>query len=73
MNEITRSKLIQIWFMIVCVVIAAGVTLGTRVTAGTGAMLFLLCLVPPTIVLILWPGVQAPTAAEVLHEADTRP
>jgi hypothetical protein len=34
-------------------------------------MLLAMCLVPPAIVLVLWPGVQHhPTAAEVLHDAD---
>jgi hypothetical protein len=42
------------------------------VTVSTGVMLVALCLVPPAIVLMVWPGVQPRTASEVLHDADRR-
>jgi hypothetical protein len=70
LKDLTRSKVIQIWFVAVALVLAAGVALGVTVTAGTGAMLLALCLVPPAIVLVLWPAVQPRTVAEVLHDAD---
>jgi hypothetical protein len=54
-------------------VIVAGVALGATVTVGTGVILLALCLVPPIIVLLLWPGIQPPTAAEVLRGIDSRP
>jgi hypothetical protein len=54
----------------VTLVVVAGVALGAAVTIGTGAMLLALCLAPPAIILMLWPGVQAPTIAEVLHDAE---
>jgi hypothetical protein len=69
-KNITRSRLIQIWFAAMALVIVAGVALGVAVTIGTGAMLLALCLVPPAIILLLWPGVQTPTIAEVLHDAE---
>ena len=68
----TRSRLIQIWFAAVALVVVAGVALGASVTVGTGAMLLALCLVPPAILLMLWPAVQPPTVAEVLHDAEGR-
>jgi hypothetical protein len=69
-KNITRSRLIQIWFAAMALVIVAGIALGAAVTIGTGAMLLALCLVPPAIILLLWPGVQTPTIAEVLHDAE---
>jgi hypothetical protein len=48
------------------------VAFGAAVTVGTGAMLLALSLVPPAIVLLLWPRVQPLTAADVLHGRDRR-
>jgi len=70
LKDMTRSRLIQVWFAAVTLVVVAGVALGAAVTIGTGAMLLALCLAPPAIILMLWPGVQAPTIAEVLHDAE---
>jgi len=72
LRDMTRSRLIQVWFAAVALVVVAGVALGAAVTVGTGTMLFALSLVPPAIVLLLWPGVQPLTAAEVLHGGDRR-
>ena len=66
----TRSRLIQVWFAAVALVVVAAVALGAAVTIGTGAMLLALCLVPPAFILMLWPGVQTPTIAEILHDAE---
>jgi len=72
LKAMTRARLIQLWFAAVIVAIAIGVVLGASVSASTGAMLLALSLVPPAIVLLMWPGVQPPTAAEVLHDVDRR-
>lgn len=72
LKDMTRSRLIQAWFAALALVVAAALALGASVTVGTGAMLLVLCLVPPTIVLMLWPGVQPPTVAEVLHSVGGR-
>jgi hypothetical protein len=72
LNDMTRAKLIQFWFGAVVLIAVAGIASGASVSIGTGAMLVALCLVPPTILLFLWPGVQPATAAEVLHGIDRR-
>lgn len=72
LKNMTRSGLIQVWFGAVVLAVVAGVAVGASVTVGTGAVLLGLSLVPPTIVLLLWPGVQAPTAADVLYGPDRR-
>lgn len=71
-RDMTRSKLIQVWFATISLVVLAGVALGVTVTIGTAAMLLTLSLVPPAIVLVLWPGVQPMTAADVLYGPDRR-
>lgn len=72
LREMTRSKLIQFWFATMSLVVAAAVALGVTVTIGTAAILVALSLVPPAIVLALWPGVQPMTAADVLYGRDRR-
>jgi hypothetical protein len=72
LKDMTRSRLIQVWFAAVALVVVAGVAFGAAVTVSTGAMLLALSLVPPAIVLMLWPGVQALTAADVVHGRDRR-
>lgn len=70
LTNMTRSKLVQIWFTAVALVVAAGIALGVSMTIGTGVLLFALCLVPPAITLTLWPARQSPTIAEVIHDAE---
>ena len=50
----------------------AAVAFGAVVTLSTGAMLLALALAPALIVLLLWPGIQPPTASEVIHDTDRR-
>ena len=72
LNDITRSRLLQIWFAAVALIAVAGFALGASVTLSTGAILLALCLVPPAIIMKLWPGVQPQTIAQVLHDTDRR-
>jgi fatty acid desaturase len=72
LKNVTRSRLMQVWFAAVALVFAAALAFGVSVTMGTGATLLALCLVPPAVILMLWPGVQPPTIAEVLHDAERR-
>ena len=72
LRKMTRSKAIQLWFAAVGLVVVAGIAIGVSLTVGTGAMLLALCLVPPAIILMVWPGAESPTVAEVLHEAERR-
>jgi hypothetical protein len=70
--NITRSTLIQSWFAAVVLVAVTIVALGTDMTLGTAGLLLALSLVPPAIVMMLWPGPQAATAAEVLRDTERR-
>ncbi len=69
-RDMTRSRLIQVWFAAIALICAAGVTLGISVTMSTGMMLAALSLVPPAIVFMLWPGVQPRSASEVIHDTN---
>jgi len=68
LRTMTRSRLIQVWFTAVALIVVASVALGLTVTIGTGVMLAALSLVPPAIVLLLWPEVQPRSASDVLHD-----
>lgn len=72
LKNITRSKAIQVWFVTVALVAAAAVAFGARVTLETAATLAALCLIPPTIVLMLWPRDLTTTAGDVLRGIDRR-
>ena len=72
LRNMTRSRVIQVWFAAVALVVVGDVAFGAAVTVGTGAMLFALSLIPPAIVLLLWPGAQPITAADVLYGRDQR-
>ena len=70
-TPLTRSRLIQIWFVAVAVAIAAGVAFGVTVGMSTGVLLLAGCLVPPTILFIMWRDAP-PTVAEVLQAEERR-
>lgn len=72
LKTLTRARVIQIWFATIALIVAAGIAWGAAMTIGTAAMLAALCLVPPVILLVLWPAVEPPTVAELLHDAETR-
>ena len=71
-RELSRAKLMQIWMVAVVLVAVASLVLGVRVTVTTAAALLAFCLVTPAILLLLWPGAELPTIAEVLHDVDRR-
>jgi hypothetical protein len=73
LKNMTRSRLLQIWFAAVALIAAAGAALGADMTLGTWGLLLALSLVPPVLVLFLWPGAQPITASDVLHGTDRRP
>jgi hypothetical protein len=71
-NDMTRSRLLQIWFTAVVLLVVAGFALGASVTMGTGAILLALCLVPPAMIIKLWPSSQPQTIAQVLHQTERK-
>jgi hypothetical protein len=73
LKDITRNRLMGLWFATVAIVIASVAAMGVDVGVGTIAFLLTLSLVPPGIILALWRGaVAAPTVGDILYAADTR-
>jgi len=70
--DITRARVVQVWFSAVALIAVFWFTFGTAIGAGTTALLVGLSIVPPAILLILWPGVQPLTAAEVMRGTEPR-
>jgi len=70
--RVTRSRLIQGWFGLVVFVVVAAIAFDATVTVSTGVMLLALAVAPALVVLLLWPGVQPPTASEVIHGTSRR-
>jgi hypothetical protein len=73
LSNMTRTRVIQVWFAAVALIVAAAVAFGAEVNVGSGGMLLTLTLVPPLIVFLLWPGAQSLTAADVIRGTDRRP
>lgn len=71
LKALTRSTVIQVWFVGVAIAIAGGLASGVEVTMSTGVLLAASSLVPPAILLFLWREAP-PTVAEVIDSADRR-
>jgi hypothetical protein len=67
LKDVTRSKVLQVWFTALVLIAVAAFAMGVSVTLGTGALLLAFSLVPPAVVLMLWHRVPAPTAGDVLR------
>lgn len=72
LTDVTRSRLIQVWFATVLLIAVACVAFGLSVTVSTGAMLLAMSLVPLAVAVWLWPKVQPPTVGDVLRGTDRR-
>lgn len=71
-RQTTRSKVIQVWFATVTLIAVSAVAFGVTMAGSTLAMLLALSIVPPAILLVMWPGKESATIAEVLHDAERR-
>jgi len=72
LKDITRNLLVGLWFAAVAVIIATVIVTGVHVGVATTALLIALSVVPPGIMLALWPAAPPPTVAEILYAANTR-
>jgi hypothetical protein len=72
LTNVSRSRIIQVWFVAVALIVAGVVALGVSMTVGTAVMLLALSLVPAGLVFLLWPAAQSVTASDVLRGADPR-
>jgi len=72
MKHVTRSGVIQVWFGAVVLTAIVCLAVGVSMTIGTGSMLLIMSLVPPGVLLLLWPGIQPPTIGDVLRGGEQR-
>ena len=56
LNNISRARLVAGWFAAVVVVFACSVVGGAAMTVGAGALWLFMCLVPPAVMLLVWPA-----------------
>jgi uncharacterized membrane protein len=68
-KDFSRNRLVGFWFAAVAVIIAAVVVTGVHVGVATTAFLLALSIVPPGIILALWPAAAPPTIGEILYPA----
>jgi hypothetical protein len=59
-----------IWVFSVALLAASSVVLGLSVTASTAVLWLVACVVPPGVMLMVWPSTPPLTIAEVLHSVD---
>jgi hypothetical protein len=72
MKHVSRSVVIQVWFGALVLIVVVCAAFGVSITLGTGAMLLIMSLVPPAVLLLLWPGIQPPTIGDVLRGSEQR-
>jgi Na+/phosphate symporter len=70
LRQITRNRLVGLWFAVVAVLIASVVVMGVNVGVSTTALLLTLSLVPPAIILVLWRDAPPQTVGEILYETN---
>jgi hypothetical protein len=71
-QTMTRALAIRAWFVAVALVIVTAIAMGVHVTIGSAATVLALCLVFPIVALFVWPGFEAPTASNTVHDRDRR-
>ena len=69
-RSMTRMKATQIWFAAVALVVVAAVAWGASTTIGTAAMLLALCLVPPVLIVMLWPDARSRPSGGAVRRGD---
>src|SRR5258705_4513803 len=67
LNNISRWRLIGMWFAAVAVVFACSVIAGAPMTTGAAELWLVGCLVPPVVTLLVWRGAPPETVAELLY------
>lgn len=73
LTNLTRGKLIGIWFATLAIVAAGALVLGLGVTFSTGVLLIGASVVPPAVAMLVWRGAPPITVAELLHSVNAAP
>jgi hypothetical protein len=65
-----RTRLAVLWVAAVVVIAAGTVAYGIAFTANTAVVWSMAVLIPPAIMLLVWPSAPPVTIAELLHAVD---
>jgi hypothetical protein len=71
LNRFSRAQLVGGWFVAVVAIFACSVAAGASTTANAGELWLATCLVPPVVMLLVWPAAPTLTVAELLHRVNT--
>lgn len=72
LRSMSRPVAIGAWVAAFLVVAVAGALSGVSITIGTSLVWFVVCVVPPAVMLFIWRGAPPPTVAEILAAAERR-
>ena len=67
LTNFSRARLVGTWFAAVVAIGALAVVLGAPLTISNGELFVFTCLVPPSVMLLVWRGAPPATVAEVLY------
>ena len=70
LKTLSRTRVVGLWFVAVAVIIGGLVATGVNIAVSTAALLLTMCLVPPAIVWLVWPGAPSPTVGDMLHSGN---
>jgi hypothetical protein len=70
--DITRNRLVGLWFAAVAVTIATVAAMDVNVGVATTVLVITLSLVPAGIIVALWRDAPPPTIGEILYAVNTR-
>lgn len=62
-----RTRLAFLWIAAVIVLAACSVVFGLSVSASSGELWLMACVIPPAVMLLVWPSAPPVTIAEILH------
>ena len=72
MMNLSRKQWAIAWCAAVSAASAAALAFGLRVTIGNGVLFLLSCLLPPTVMLLVWRPPPS-TVAQLLYDVNARP
>jgi len=67
LKDISRARLVGGWFVAVVVMIACAVVGGVAITTSNIELSLVAGLVPPAVMLLVWPGAPVATVTELLY------
>jgi hypothetical protein len=68
-NEL-RTRLALLWVALVIVIAACGVVYDVTFTASTASLWLMAVLIPPGVMLLVWPSAPPVTIAELLYSVN---